>query len=129
MFSQSYFVGVDSGSSISVHCLLGCNCLFHACVVEKCRDNQMMQVSFLFNKLIWFLACPDGAFLVCFCFMRGAFLPDHVVSILVMRLCYFVYIASAFLSGHLTSMMHFLPCPFASCGLICCQFCSYYKNI
>jgi hypothetical protein len=55
-FSQSYFVGVDSGASLSVHCLLGCTCLFHACVVEKCVVNQTLLVSFLLN-MVPYMSC------------------------------------------------------------------------
>lgn len=84
MFSQSYFVGVDSGSSIFV--FLAVIVYFMHGFLKSVELIRCFKCQFC---LIWSLTCLAGAFLVCFCSIRVAFLSGHIVSIFVMRLCYF----------------------------------------
>lgn len=74
-------------------------------VFEKCRVNQMRQVLVLLNMVphmsCW---CLCGVFLFHSCCISVWSHCEHICNEVVLLL----YIASAFLSGHLTSMMHFL---------------------
>lgn len=71
----------------------------------KCRVNQMRQVLVLLNMVphmsCW---CLCGVFLFHSCCISVWSHCEHICNEVVLLL----YIASAFLSGHLTSMMHFL---------------------